>query len=112
VRPRTSLRIGTLVIVLIAVVALAAPVALADKWGTARTSGSGSATLRPDDRSGIRGNGPILLSGPVAKTVTVQIDDAFQWGDAGIGAAVAFAAMILAGGIVLAKRSKARPSVA
>lgn len=112
VRSRTSLRIGSLVIVLIAVVALAAPVALADKWGTARTSGSGSATLRPDDRSGIRGSGPILLSGPVAKTVTVQIDDAFQWGDAGIGAAVALAATILAGGIVLARRSNARPSAA
>lgn len=96
------LRIGSFVIVLITVAALAAPVALADKWGTARTSGSG-ATLRPDDRPGVRGSGAILLAAPVAPVVTVQTEDAsFQWGDAGIGAGVAFVAMMLVvGGIVL-----------
>src|SRR5215213_8982911 len=62
---RASLRIGSLVIVLITVGALVAPVALADKWGTARTSGSG-ATLRPDDRSGVRGSEPILVAAAVA----------------------------------------------
>ena len=129
VQRRAVPRIGSLVIVLITVAALAAPVALADKWGTARASGSG-ATLRPDDRSGVRGNGPtllaataalrpddrpgvrgsgtILLAAPVAPIVTVQTEDAsFQWGDAGIGAGVVFVAMmLLVGGIVLVSRHR------
>jgi hypothetical protein len=127
-------RVGSLVVVLITVAALAAPVALADKWGTARTSGSGAtlrpddrsgvrgsgqpllvatAALRPDDRTGVRGSGTILLAAPVAPIVTVQTEDAsFQWGDAGIGAGVLFVAMMLVvGGIVLVSRHRsARPS--
>ena len=126
-------RIGSLVIVLITVAALAAPVALADKWGTARTSGSG-ATLRPDDRSGVRssgpilvaaavalrpddrsggrGGGPILVAAPVAPlTVQTQTENAFQWEDAGIGGGVIFVAMILAGSVLLfARHRTARPS--
>jgi hypothetical protein len=153
---RAMPRISTLVIVLITVAALAAPVALADKWGTARTSergatlrpddragvrgvepaavapdlsevgrhlrpddrsavrGSGptllaaTAALRPDDRSGVRGSGPTLLAAPVAPIVTAPTEDAsFQWGDAGIGAGVAFVAMMLVvGGIVLVARQR------
>jgi hypothetical protein len=126
---RPMLRIGSFVIVLISVAALVAPVALADKWGTARTSGSGAtlrpddrsgvrgsgptllvatAALRPDDRSGVRGSGATLLAAPVAPIVTVQTEDAsFQWGDAGIGAGAAFVAMILVvGGIVLVSRHR------
>jgi hypothetical protein len=126
---RAMLRIGSLVIVLVTVAAIVAPVALADKWGTARTSGNGAtlrpddrsgvrgsgptllvatAALRPDDRSGVRGSGPILLAAPVAPVVTVQTQDAsFQWGDAGIGAGVAFVAMMLVvGGIVLVSRHR------
>jgi hypothetical protein len=126
---RAMLRIATLVIVLITVAALAAPVALADKWGTARTSergatlrpddrsavrGSGptllaaTAALRPDDRSGVRGSGPTLLAAPVAPIVTAPTEDAsFQWGDAGIGAGVVFVAMMLVvGGIVLVARQR------
>ena len=61
---RAGARIGSLVIVLSTVAALAAPVALADKWGTARTTDSG-ATLRPDDRSGVRSSGPILVAAAV-----------------------------------------------
>jgi hypothetical protein len=128
------LQVGLLVIVVIAVAALVAPVALADKWGTARTSASGgetvrpddrsgvrgptllvvaTAALRPDDRSGLRGSGPTLLAAPVAPIVTVQAANAsFQWGDAGIGAGSVFVAMMLVvGGIVLVARNRAaRPS--
>lgn len=126
---RAMPRIGSLVIVLITVAALAAPIALADKWGTARTSGSGAtlrpddrsgvrgsgptllvatAALRPDDRPGLRGGGPILLAAPVAPIVTVQTEDAsFQWGDAGIGAGVVLVAvMLVVGGIVLVARQR------
>ena len=131
---RAMPRIGSLVIVLITVAALAAPVALADKWGTARTSDSG-ATLRPDDRSGVRssgpilvaaavalrpddrsggrGGGPILVAAPVAPVVAAQTqtEDAFQWEDAGIGGAVIFFAMILVGSILLVARQRTpRPS--
>ena len=130
---RAMLRIGSLVIVVITVAALAAPVALADKWGTATRSSSG-ATLRPDDRSGVRGptlpvvataasrpddrsghrgGGPTLVAASVAPVVAVQTGDAsFQWGDAGIGAGFAFVAMMLVvGGIVLVARQRtARPS--
>jgi hypothetical protein len=131
---RARLRIGSLVIVLITVAALAAPVALADKWGTARTSDSGATlrpddrsgvrssgpilvaaavALRPDDRSGVRGGGPILVAAPVAPVVTVQTqtENRFQWGDAGIGGGVILVAMILAGSILLVARHRtARPS--
>jgi len=121
-------RIGSFVIVLITVAALVAPVALADKWGTARTSGNGAtlrpddrsgvrgsgptllvatAALRPDDRSGVRGSGAILLAAPVAPVVTVQTEDAsFQWGDAGIGAGVVLVAVMLVGGIVIVARHR------
>ena len=109
VQRRAVLRIGSLIIVVISVAALVAPVALADRWGMgmARTSGSG-ATLRPDDRSGVRGIGTILLGAPVAPLVTMQSEDAsFQWGDAGIGAGTAFVAMMLAvGGIVFVARHR------
>jgi hypothetical protein len=133
VQRRAVPRIGSLVIVLITVAALA-PVALADKWGTARASGNG-ATLRPDDRSGVRGSGPtllvataalrpddrsglhgsgaILLASPVAPVVTVQTEDAsFQWGDAGIGAGVMFVAVMLVVGaiVIVARRRSARVS--
>src|SRR4029079_8130232 len=131
---RVTLRIGSLVIFLITVAALAAPVALADKWGTARTSGSGvtlrpddrsgvrssgpmwlaaAVALRPDDRSGVRGGAPLLVAAPVAPVVTVQTQagNGFQWGDAGIGGGVIFVAMILAGSIRLVARQRtARPS--
>jgi hypothetical protein len=172
---RAGLRIGSLVIVLITVAALVAPVALADKWGTARTSDSGatlrpddrsgvrssgpifvaaavkaeyrarmlrgealnrlyglggahvvastppavtvarsgSLALRPDDRSGVRGGAPILVAAPVAPVVAVQTqtENGFQWGDAGIGGAVIFLAMIFAGSILLVARHRtARPS--
>jgi hypothetical protein len=131
---RVTLRIGSLVIVLVTVAALAAPVALADKWGTARTSDNGvtlrpddrsgvrssgptwvaaPVALRPDDRLGVRGGGPILVAAPVVPRVTVQTQtgNGFQWGDAGIGGGVIFVAMILAGSIVLVARQRtARPS--
>jgi hypothetical protein len=129
VQRRAVPRIGSLVIVLITVAALVAPVALADKWGTARASGNGAtvrpddrsgvrgsgptllvatAALRPDDRSGVRGSGAISLAPPVAPVVTVQTEDAsFQWGDAGIGAGVMFVAvMLVVGGIVLVARHR------
>jgi hypothetical protein len=99
-----------LVVVLIVVAAIVAPVATADKWGTARTSDS-RASLRPDDRSGARNTlifDPVVI--PVANEASVPV--AFQWGDAGMGGAIAVAAMILAGGIVLVvRRSSVRPSV-
>jgi hypothetical protein len=63
---RAVLRIGSLVIVLITVASLAAPVALADKWGAARTSESG-ATLRPDDRSGVRGVEPAAVASDLSE---------------------------------------------
>ena len=132
---RAVLRIGSLITVVITVAALVAPVALADRWGMgmARTSGSGAtlrpddrsgvrgpallvvatAALRPDDRSGVRGGGSALLAPPVAPIVAVQTEDAsFQWGDAGIGAgAVLVAMMLVVGAIVLmARHRSARPS--
>ena len=56
---------------------------------------------------------PTLVAASVAPVVAVQTGDAsFQWGDAGIGAGVAFVAMMLVvGGIVLVARQRtARPS--
>jgi hypothetical protein len=56
--------------------------------------------LRPDDRAGIRGVGSVS-SEPTLVRVT---DDEFSWGDAGIGAASALAAALLAGASVLLLR--------
>jgi peptidoglycan/LPS O-acetylase OafA/YrhL len=116
-RSERRTRLGVLVVVLIVVAAIVAPVAIAHRGGTASTSsyparyvqspGAGSysgSSLRPDDRSGVRGN--TLLSEPVIVSATNGASGsvAFQWGDAGIGGTIAVAAMLLAGGIVLVTR--------
>ena len=133
VRIRVGMRFGSLVVVVL-VAALAAPLAQADKWGSSAGANRSGISVRPDDRSGPRGPvasavpglgphhsgirpddaaGPRGPSIPIStstiastKTVTVRIDN-FQWLDAGVGAAVALAAISLAGAIRLASRGRA-----
>jgi hypothetical protein len=134
-RSKRRTRLGVLAVVLIVVAAIVAPVAMADKWGAARTSTNGAATLRPDDRNGVRGNilvsqsrdsgatlrpddrsgarGNTLLSEPVVISASNEASGpiAFQWGDAGIGGVIAVAAMMLGGAIVfVVRRPSTRPS--
>jgi hypothetical protein len=111
-RSERQTRLGVLVVVLIVVAAIVAPVAIADRWGTASTSSYSGSSLRPDDRSGVRGN--TLLSEPVIASATNGATGsvAFQWGDAAIGGTIAVASMLLAGGIVLVtRRNKTAASV-
>jgi hypothetical protein len=65
-----------------------------------------SATVRhADDRAGIRGPG-ITQTPQVASSS----DSAFNWGDASIGAGVAFAgAILLIGGVALSRRHRSQP---
>jgi hypothetical protein len=133
-------RFGSLVLVLVAVAALAAPLAQAkrdfpgssavsvsvrpDDRGGIRIVGSGQAMsnvvsrrLHADDRAGPRGFNPTLgtEAAPIltaGKAVIVRGDD-FEWLDAGIGAATVFAGMMLIVGVVLLsrrQRSTARPT--
>jgi hypothetical protein len=53
-----------------------------------------SAGQRPDDRSGVRGPGPISADAPTVGT-------GFDWSDAGIGAVSAFGASLLLAGLML-----------
>jgi hypothetical protein len=67
-----------------------------------------STTTRPDDRVGVRAFGPAPAV-TAAAAVVPRVDN-FQWGDAGIGAAIAVAAMMLLACIALAVlRSRATP---
>jgi hypothetical protein len=45
---------------------------------------------------------------PVTRSVTIVEPSAFDWGDAGVGAAAAFGLMLVAGGVVLAFRHNHR----
>ncbi|MGH3104458.1 MAG: hypothetical protein ACRDN6_10245, partial [Gaiellaceae bacterium] len=64
--------------------------------------------LRPDDRAGIRGNFQAASAQSAARVPVAA--RSFHWGDAGIGAASAFAATLLAIGVatLLLRRGRAR----
>jgi hypothetical protein len=137
-RIRGRMQFGSLVLVVL-VAALVAPLAQADKWGSSARANSSGVNLRPDDRGGTRGPAgsavpaigphhygvrpddavgprgpsiPILTSTKTSpKVVTVRIGS-FQWLDAGVGAAVAIAAMTAVGGaILLTSRRGSKPAV-
>ena len=58
-------------------------------------------------RENARRNDPALIgSGPVGTTVEIVEPDGFHWGDAGIGAAVIVAAMLVLAGATLLARNK------
>jgi hypothetical protein len=61
-------------------------------------------TVRPDDRAGIRGPGITSEPAPLA---AVGSGDGFNWSDAGIGAAISFAAaLFLLAATVLLRRNR------
>jgi hypothetical protein len=126
-----------LVLALVAAAAFAAPVALADTWGADASSGANGIVivrpddrggirgggvdfaapardLRPDDRTGIRGVSSSSLSGAISsssvKAEVVRIGGGFDWGDASVGAAVVFAGLLLAGGVVVLSRRHRQPA--
>jgi hypothetical protein len=74
--------------------------------GSAHSTGVGatlaSTATRPDDRVGVRAFDPTAAV-TAAVAVAPRVDK-FQWGDAGVGAAIAVAAMMLLAGIALAAR--------
>ena len=119
------------IVVLLGFAALAAP--LASAGGPAHLSPT-QGIIRQEDRGGhvagpastvalspveriiaqedARRNDPALQgSGPVATTVEIVESDGFHWGDAGIGAAVIVAAMLVLVGTSLVVRNR-RPSQA
>ena len=60
--------------------------------------------VRPDDRAGIRGPGVTSEPAPLA---AVGSGDGFNWNDAGIGAAISFAAaLFLLAATVLLRRNR------
>lgn len=63
--------------------------------------------LRPDDRAGIRAIGSEPVSTPVSVSAP---SNGFDWGDAGIGGGLAFAAMLLAVGVatLIMRRGRGR----
>jgi hypothetical protein len=99
-----------------AVTSIAAAVRVDDRGGI-RGVGStptpsstvASAATRPDNRAGVRAVGPSPI--PASAAVVVQRVDNFQWADAGVGAAIAVAAMMLLSGIAIAaaRRHRATP---
>jgi hypothetical protein len=136
-------RHGLIVLVVgLLAVAVAAPLAQADKWGTSAGTNRSGVSLRPDDRGGIRVGPAVsvpavvshqhgvrpddragiralspsptsevrssaaLATGPA--TVTVRVDD-FHWLDAGIGAAIATAALLAGGALLASRRRRTSP---
>ena len=118
------------IVVLLGVAALAAPVASAGSpaplypgYRILVHGDPGNATRRGPRRQlspveriiaqeDARRNDPALLgSGPVATTVETVESNGFHWADAGIGAAVIVAAMLVLAGTTLVVRNR-RPSQA
>lgn len=60
-----------------------------------------AAATRPDDRVGVRGSGPAPI---LTAAEVVALPDSFHWADAGIGAAIAVAAMMLLAAMTLGMR--------
>ena len=61
-----------------------------------------SAPPRADDRAGVRGIEPATV------TPSIGRPSAFEWGDAGVGAAGAFGLMLLASGVLIVSRHSNR----
>jgi hypothetical protein len=99
-------RILSKVITVLAVALVLAAPATADSWGRdayASRQTPGPANVRPDDRAGIRGVGPL----PTVQVTTTK--SSFNWGDAAIGGAAVTGVMLLGLGLALiAYRRRAR----
>ena len=138
---RVSGGLAVLAVGLLAV-AVAAPLAQADRWGTSAGTNRGGVSIRPDDRGGIRVAPAVSVHAVVSQqdgvrpddragirafsplptreirssaalatspaTVTVRVDD-FQWLDAGIGAAIATAALLAGGALLASRRRRTSP---
>ena len=121
-RKERGIRILRRFVVALAVAAFVAPAAQArvDQLGGAKESNAGSAVLQGDDK--------VILPGGSDSTALIRGDDKviapetpvagasspskFDWGDAFVGAGVAFALMLLAGGAALGTRRRERPTAA
>jgi hypothetical protein len=138
-----SVRRGLVVLIVgLLALAVAAPLAQADKWGTSAGTNRSGVSLRPDDRGGIRVSPAVSLHAVVLHqhgvrpddragirafspsptsevrssaalatsptTVTVRVDD-FHWLDAGIGAAIATAALLAGGALLASRRRRTSP---
>jgi hypothetical protein len=55
--------------------AVAAPLAQADKWGTSAGTNRGGVTLRPDDRGGIRAGPAVSVQAVISRREGVRPDD-------------------------------------
>lgn len=107
---------------LVAAMAAAVPTAGADPWW----NGEQVSTVRPDDRSGLRGPGTVESAGAAEQialrpddrpgpqgpgavpdktpVIVTSLADTFDWRDAGIGAAFAFGLLAVGGGVLLVIR--------
>lgn len=128
-RTRTQIACG--IALAVTAVALATPQARADDWFRDQIPAAGqtlpgerpddrpdargpgaavqASSTRPDDRAGLRGPGAAPADTPAPIVIR---PGGFDWGDAGIGAAIATGALMLAGGLSLVARRHRRASVA
>ena len=80
-------------------------IALSDVFERAVLRHNASTARRPDDRAGLRGASSGLAdSAPLATAATAG----FQWADAGLGAAAAFALVLVLAGLAVARASHHR----
>jgi hypothetical protein len=123
---RTPVLVAVLVTFAVVAPAVGAGTSPDDRSGPHGIGSTDPGTVTPDDRAGTRGIGPspVTLSpddrlGPrgdtVARTPTpatiIVRPGGFDWADAGVGAAVAVGAALLAAGLLLVgrRRSVAHP---
>jgi hypothetical protein len=113
-RARRKSRFVRRLVLGLAVAALVAPAAQAHPVGTAGNAAESAAVIQGDDKVIIapkdfdgllHGDDKVIIPEPVATpVVAVRSPGSFDWGDALIGAGVAFGAMLLLGGATLATR--------
>jgi hypothetical protein len=115
--------IPTTLAVVLAALAAGAPTAGADPWwndeqvsvtrpddrsgargpGALESAGSTASIARPDDRPGPLGPGMVSSERPI---IVTSFADAFDWLDAGIGAAFALGLIAVGGGALLVVRHR------
>ncbi len=71
------------------------------------------ASARPDDRAGFRGTDQVTASSAVAQPLVMRIDNGFDWGAAGAGAAGATGLLLLlTGAALMLRRTHRRAGIA
>ena len=99
-------RIGRVLTLATAIVALAAPAAWAATVEERLPGTSGNGEAQAQEYSSVNATAPYVAETSPTSAPSSVSDDGFDWGDAGIGATALFALAAVAGGTALVLRNR------